>query len=164
MHPEMSSDPRRGRRVLAAGAALVLAAAGTVACSSSDSEGATTTTSTAATSSSTTTTAEDASIVTQSGPIALDVGATATIEMEANVTTGYEWTVVTEPDSAVVTIVSNEYVPTPTEQQMAGSGGTQRLVIEGVAPGTTTLELQYVRSFETDHTGAQTATFDITVS
>ena len=165
MHREKFPTVRRGTRLVAATAAVVLLASGTLACGSDDdAKDGTTTTTAKSSASSSSTTPKDADIVTDSGPIALDVGATATIELSANVTTGYEWSVTTEPDAAVVTIVSNDYVPTPTDQEMTGSGGTQKIVIEGVAAGTTTLELQYVRSWETDHTGAETATFDITVS
>ena len=82
------------------------------------------------------------------GPVELAVGESATLELEANPTTGYQWEPSAEPDAAVIRIVSDTYVA-PDSAAM-GAGGTQRIVIEGVAAGTTTLELRYVRPWEAD--------------
>ena len=142
-------------------AATLVALTAVAACSSSDSEGATTTTEPAG---STTTAAQDGGdLVTEPGPVSLGVGDRATLELEANPTTGYQWELATEPDSSVVSVVSDTYTAATSDTGMVGAGGTQVIVIEGVAAGTTTLELRYVRPWETDGAAAETASFDITV-
>jgi inhibitor of cysteine peptidase len=100
--------------------------------------------------------------VTKSGPVKLGVGERATIELEANPSTGYQWEPTTEPDAAVVRVVSDTYTAGPSDR--VGAAGTQKIVVEGVAAGNTTLELGYVRPWETDTAPAETATFEITVS
>ena len=153
---------RRVRRRWVATAALAMAVIGVAACSSSDSES--TTTTTAAPASTTTTAAQDGGdIVTEPGPVSLGVGDRATLELEANPTTGYQWELATEPDSSIVAVVSDTYTAATNDTGMVGAGGTQVIVIEGVAAGSTTLELRYVRPWETDGAAAQTASFDITV-
>jgi inhibitor of cysteine peptidase len=100
--------------------------------------------------------------VTESGPVKLAVGERATIELEANPSTGYQWEPTTEPDTAVVRVVSDTYTAGPTDR--VGAAGTQKIVVEGVAAGTTTFTLGYVRPWETDTPPAETASFEITVS
>ncbi len=111
-----------------------------------------------------TTTAGDAAgeVITTPGPVELGVGGRATLELEANPTTGYQWELSAEPDAAIVTVISDTYVAGGSDA--VGAGGTQRMVIEGVAAGTTTLALRYVRPWESDVDPTDTATYDITVS
>jgi inhibitor of cysteine peptidase len=135
--------------------AVAVLALGAGACSSDDSSSSTTST----TAGRTTTTMDT---VTKSGPIALSVGGRATIELEANRTTGYEWEPTSAPDTDIVKIVGDTYVPPGTSR--VGAPGVQRIVLEGVATGITTLTLGYVRPWEQGVAPAQTATFAITVS
>jgi predicted secreted protein len=95
------------------------------------------------------------------GPVTLQPGQRAVIELEANNTTGYQWAPTAEPNAKVVTVVSDTYVAPGS--QLAGAGGTQRIVIEGVAAGTTTLSLGYARPWEQGVPPVKTATYDITV-
>ena len=133
-----------------------------VACSS-DSEGSSKDSTTSTTASTTTSSSvPEGQVVTESGPITLAVGETATIRLEANPTTGYQWEPAGAPDEAVIRVVSDRYEAEATE--VVGSGGTQEIVIEGTGAGTTTFELRYVRPWEEGGTPAETATFDITVS
>jgi inhibitor of cysteine peptidase len=145
--------------ILAATLALSLTV-GAVGCSSDDSADTTTTAPT--TTAVTTTTAAEGTVIDSPGPVQLGVGETATLVLEANPTTGYQWEPAAAPDSAVVTIVSDTYVA-PDSTAM-GAAGSQRIVIKGVAAGTTTLELRYVRPWETDVAPAETASYDITVA
>jgi predicted secreted protein len=46
---------------------------------------------------------------------------------------------------------------------MPGAGGTQMLTFEATAKGSTTLVLNYARSFEPDQPPAQTEKFPVTV-
>lgn len=102
-------------------------------------------------------------VYTSSASIALKPGQQATIKLEANATTGYEWTITEQPDTKVAKVTSNKYESKTSASGMVGVGGTQVLVIQGVAKGTTTLKLEYKRSFEADQPPANTATFPITV-
>ena len=110
----------------------------------------------------TTTTGDETVTVTASGPIALKVGERATIKLAANPTTGYQWEPTAEPDAAVVRIVSDTYLAPDTDR--VGAGGTQEIVVEGVAAGTTTLTMGYARPWEQGTAPAETATFAITVT
>ena len=103
-------------------------------------------------------------VITEAGPVALTVGGRATIELAANPTTGYQWELATEPDTTIVSVVSDEYTAAEAADGMVGTGGIQKVVLQGVAAGTTTIELRYVRPWETDQAGAETATFAATVS
>ena len=85
--------------------------------------------------------------------LALPAG--ATLVLDANPTTGYQWEPATEPDAAVMKIVSDTYEAGGSDAM--GAGGTQRIVIEGVAAGTATLELRYVRPWEADAPPAELA-------
>jgi len=136
------------------------------ACTQDRTDGTTTTSERSGTASTTTaSTASDGRppvTVTGSGPITLEVGQRAVIELESNATTGYQWAPTAEPDARVVSVVSDTYVAPGS--QLAGAGGTQKIVVEGVAAGTTTLALGYSRPWEKDTPPARTATFDITVT
>ena len=108
--------------------------------------------------------ADGGGVITEAGPVALTVGGRATIELATNPTTGYQWELATEPDTTIVSVVSDEYTAAEAADGMVGTGGIQKVVLQGVAAGTTTIELRYVRPWETDRSGAETATFAVTVS
>lgn len=142
-------------RGAAASAVAALALLG--ACSSDDTSSDTSTTTSTATS----TTASEGTVITSPGAVELSVGERSTLELEANPTTGYQWEPSAEPDAAVVKIVSDTYVA--GDSGAMGAPGTQRIVIEGVAAGSTTMELRYVRPWESDAPPAETASYQITV-
>lgn len=123
---------------------------------SSDADGS------ATTEQATTTTGKEAATVTASGPIDLKVGERATIKLAANPTTGYHWEPTAQPDAAVVRIVSDTYLAPDTDR--VGAGGTQEIVVEGVAAGTTTLTMGYARPWEQGTPPTETTTFAITVN
>jgi inhibitor of cysteine peptidase len=150
------------RTRLAAIALCVPVAALAAGCSSSsDSSSADSTTTTTAAGASTTT-AGGGVTVTEPGPVSLKPGEQATIILDSNPTTGYSWELTSAPDTAVVRVVSDTYVPPST--QVPGAGGTQEIRIEGVAAGTATLEFGYRRPWETDVPPTETASFPVTVS
>jgi inhibitor of cysteine peptidase len=145
-------------------AAVVTSAAAVLlvgACSSDDSAN-TDTSSTSTTAAEETTTTVEGTVIDEPGPVSLAVGEQVTLELQANPTTGYQWEPSAEPDASVITIVSDTYVAGGSDAM--GAGGTQRIVIEGKAAGTTTLALRYVRPWETDAAPADTASYEITVS
>lgn len=104
---------------------------------------------------------EDGPVVTEAGPVQVGVGERATIRLESNVSTGFQWAPVQGPDPAVVKVVSANY--RPSESDRVGAPGTQDIVIEGVAAGTTEFELGYARPWEQGEPPERTAAFTITV-
>lgn len=158
----MTSNNRTRSRTAIAGALAVATLVG-AGCSSDDSsDGTTTTVAVTTTVAESTTTVPEGTVIDEPGPVELAVGASATLELEANPTTGYQWEPSSEPDAAVIKIVSDTYVAGGSDAM--GAGGTQRIVIEGVAAGTTTLALRYVRPWETDVAPAETASYEVTVN
>lgn len=88
------------------------------------------------------------------------VGEQFTIVLAANPTTGYSWTVSRQADLAVVAPVDTDYQPGPTS--VVGAGGHQRLTYQAVGRGTTTINLDYRRPFESATT-EKSATFTVIV-
>lgn len=93
------------------------------------------------------------------GRIEASTGDTITITLDSNVTTGFQWNLVTEPDGAVAKLVSSEYVP--PEDGLIGEGGVEIWTFEAVAPGETDLGLSYFRPFEPESVDG---TFAVTVA
>jgi inhibitor of cysteine peptidase len=79
------------------------------------------------------------------------VGDTVVVSLEANVTTGYEWTF-TAGDS--FTIQKSAYVPDPNPDQLVGKGGTQVVTLTVTKAGVSDLLGTYARSWETPSPGA----------
>lgn len=77
----------------------------------------------------------------------LAVGETDTIELESNRTTGYKWHYSMD-DKGVVEVVSDEYQQYEHEEEVVGAGGRRIFEIKGAEEGTTTLEFEYSREWE----------------
>ena len=77
--------------------------------------------------------------------ITLRPGGQVHINLEANATTGYFWTI-TSLDETKVKTVSKDYVADPAPEGLVGGGGTMMFVFEGIAKGRSDLELSYQRS------------------
>jgi len=73
---------------------------------------------------------------------------TATIELEANATTGYIWVYTISPES-VIREVSSEYIPDKNKEGIAGAGGKQIFTFEAIAEGEAELVFSYLRKWET---------------
>jgi inhibitor of cysteine peptidase len=80
------------------------------------------------------------------------------IALPANPSTGYSWTAGQDAD---VTFVSSRQVAGGSQP---GASGTQELTFRATAPGASTLELAYARSFEHGVSAAETAKFAVTVT
>jgi len=89
------------------------------------------------------------------------VGKTFTIALDANATTGYNWTQTTK-DTNIVAYVDNAYVAAATGPQTVGGGGTDTFTFKAVGKGTTTISLAYARPWESVPP-AQTRTITVTV-
>ena len=90
------------------------------------------------------------------------VGKTFTIALDANMTTGYNWSQHIK-DEAVVAYVDNAYVAAATDPQVVGGGGTDTFTFKAVSKGTTTITLTYARPWESVP-AIQTRTITITVN
>ena len=71
----------------------------------------------------------------------------ATVELEGNPTTGYNWTCAIA-DDGVVSELSNEYVQDSNPQGASGVGGTFVFTFESVSEGETEIIFSYAREWE----------------
>ena len=86
------------------------------------------------------------------------VGDTVVVSLDANPTTGYEWTFTAGDTFA---IEKSEYVPDPNPDELVGSGGTQIVTLRVTATGTSDLTGYYARPWETASPSPQP---DVTVT
>ncbi|MFA5375179.1 MAG: protease inhibitor I42 family protein [Dehalococcoidia bacterium] len=98
--------------------------------------------------------------VSESGKqITLSPGDSLIVTLDSNATTGFSWSVAGISDEDVVDEVSNEYQG--SDSGMIGAGGQEVWTFETLDEGTSTIEMQYSRSWETGVEPA--ATFNVTV-
>lgn len=84
---------------------------------------------------------------------------TLSINLESNVTTGFKWNLVGEPDGRILKLVSSKYIE--PNNPIPGKGGSENWKFQAVAVGTTTLKLQYFRPFDPKQIAGE---FTITVT
>ncbi len=89
-----------------------------------------------------------------------NAGDTFTIELAANLTTGYDWAVRIINDD-IVSLVSKEYLPA-VDTSIVGSGGVDVFTFKAVRTGFAIINLDYARSFEKDST-VETLTYIVNV-
>ncbi len=95
-------------------------------------------------------------------PIQASAGSVFVLVLESNRTTGYRWELAAAPDSAVVKLISSEYMATPP--QRIGSGGREYWRFEAAAAGEAAIGLRYIRPWEKSKPPAREAQFRVTVS
>jgi len=83
---------------------------------------------------------------------------TATVELEANATTGYTWVCTMSPEN-VVRLVSYEYIPDKNNEGITGAGGKQIFTFEAIAEGEAELVFSYLREWETGIPPLKTVTY-----
>lgn len=93
---------------------------------------------------------------------AANAAKTFSLELDANATTGYEWSYEIEDDS-LLKVVKDEYKADPADEGMAGVGGTQYYVFEGVKAGETDVTFRYARSWEDSEKPMDERTYRVTV-
>ena len=91
------------------------------------------------------------------------VGASFTIDLESNPTTGYGWAVEAAPDAKIVKL-ADQYTPARHAAGMVGSGGTHAWTFTGVGAGTVTVVLRYAQPWNKDVAPAMTRTVTVTVN
>jgi inhibitor of cysteine peptidase len=94
--------------------------------------------------------------------VEVDPGATLTLRLDSNPSTGYMWAIREVSDPAVVHLVADEYVAPDTDD--VGAAGAQLLTFETLAPGTADVQLWYIRSFEDPPVPADEASFIVQVT
>ncbi|MFI5776059.1 protease inhibitor I42 family protein [Nocardia sp. NPDC051570] len=95
--------------------------------------------------------------------VSLTVGQQLVLSLQANHTTGYQWKMQALDQSIVEQVGDPEYHPASTSNSPMGAGGTSVWHFTAVAPGTTTLALDYARSWEQDTAAAQHFTVTVQV-
>ena len=70
------------------------------------------------------------------------------IKLDSNITTGYKWNLVTEPNSAIVKLVSSKYNE-PVGGGI-GAGGSETWQFLTIGTGVETIKLAYFRPFESN--------------
>ncbi|MBN2131081.1 MAG: protease inhibitor I42 family protein [Sedimentisphaerales bacterium] len=88
------------------------------------------------------------------------VGQDFVISLESNPSTGFSWEL-TSPLPAWLALIGTEYIPTPTDPPMIGSGGVEEWTFRANAAGTATLTLAYRQPWATNEPPADQKTFVI---
>jgi len=76
--------------------------------------------------------------------VEVEVSDEIVITLESNITTGFAWTLTTEPDADVLELVDSEYRSPETD--LLGAEGNEVWTFTATGEGTTSLELTYERS------------------
>ena len=94
----------------------------------------------------------------------LKKGEVMSITLESNPSTGYSWAA-NISDTAVLALMGEpEYIePSQSDTTLVGAPGSQTFYFQAAEVGTTTLTLNYQRSWETDVEPAQTITITVEV-
>ena len=92
--------------------------------------------------------------------IEVGVGENIDIALEANPTTGYAWAIVKQPDPGIAGFLKSGYEA--GDSNLAGAGGHHHFIFRAVGRGTTTIQLDYRRSWE-ETSPAKSATFTIVI-
>jgi inhibitor of cysteine peptidase len=96
--------------------------------------------------------------------VTVGVGDELVVTLDSNPnSTGFSWALVSISNTSVVMNVSNEYIPnpTPTGEQIVGSGGKEVWTFKALAAGTSKIEMMYARPWESVEPAAR---FNITVT
>jgi len=94
-------------------------------------------------------------------PIHVAQGREFTLRLESNASTGYSWRLARPLDDATLALVGSRYVP--GQSSLVGAPGSEVWTFRAIARGQTTIDLEYVRSWEADQTPPRTASFSVSV-
>lgn len=93
----------------------------------------------------------------------LGVGDELTIVLCANASTGFSWEEPVVSDPAVVAVTGSTYVEPTSEEPVVGARGSQEIVLEALAAGTSTVTVAYSRPWEGGEKGVWTYEVTVTV-
>jgi inhibitor of cysteine peptidase len=88
------------------------------------------------------------------GDLSATTGEQVVLTLESNRSTGYSWSLVTEPDPNVLAFVSSNYIQ-PSDADRVGAAGTEVWTWNAVGEGSATLHLQYVRPSDPTDVGEE---------
>jgi inhibitor of cysteine peptidase len=74
-------------------------------------------------------------------------GASFTISLDSNPSTGYQWVFANPPDPRYVALLSNEYIPPPAPARI-GQSGKQVWRFQALRRGKTTISLKYCHPWD----------------
>jgi predicted secreted protein len=94
--------------------------------------------------------------------IDVGVGDTFAIELEANVTTGYEWMLEDSLPPTILRVMRQEYIPPTAQPPRVGEGGRARLTLRATGAGATDVTLAYAPPWDRKAV-ADTARFRVTI-
>jgi predicted secreted protein len=94
-------------------------------------------------------------------PITVTVGRPFKITLQYNASTGYQWQFAKPPDPNLLKLLDTEYKR--PDSKRIGSGGDQIWTFETLAAGKTSLELNYVRPWESGAKPAQITNFVVLI-
>ncbi len=95
-------------------------------------------------------------------PIKVTVGQEFKITVPSNPTTGYRWQFAKAPDEKTLKLLREDYEH--PKSNLAGAGGKQVWTFKALAYGKTTLELNYIRPWETNSPPAESTNFVVYVN
>lgn len=68
------------------------------------------------------------------------------VQLYTNVTTGYTWSSIANPDDTTLQLVSNVYIPYRVPE-LVGKGGIAKWIYKAMSPGETKIEFNYTRAW-----------------
>lgn len=84
------------------------------------------------------------------------------INLEGNPTTGYQWTVISADSDKLE--VKDAYIPDETNEGLVGTGGTYRFNVRGISEGNCSIDIAYMRSWESSNEAIDEITYYLYVS
>lgn len=94
-------------------------------------------------------------------PIYARTGDQITVTLDSNATTGFKWQLAIKPNQNVVRFAKSVY-DAPSEA-IPGRGGTETWTFTAAGKGSTSVTLNYARSWEKNTPPARTQSFDVAV-
>lgn len=110
---------------------------------------------------STTTSMQQEEYLNPSEPIHALLGNSFAIRIRSNPTTGYGWQLANQPDASIIRLITNQFLPPASK--LLGAGGHEIWTFQAIGRGRTQINMQYIRSWETQLPPARQASFIIIV-
>ena len=84
------------------------------------------------------------------------------INLEGNPTTGYQWMVITADSDKLK--VKDEYIPDENNEGLVGRGGTYKFTVQGIGEGNCSIDIAYMRSWESSNEAIDEITYYLYVT
>ncbi len=91
----------------------------------------------------------------------VELGSTFTLEMDANPSTGYQWSLATPLNAGIVSLIGKEYTGPDTD--MVGAPGKETWTFRAVGNGAEVISLRYSQPWEQETPPAVTKVFNVNV-